>query len=129
GTVVVRDAATGREVFSLPVPAGPVRSVVFSADGRHLATANGDKTVTVWDAVSGQESRTLHGDGDVIHSVAFRPDGRWLAAADAVGTLQVWDVATGRVICTRHARASNRAERLAETLRAVPPSRGPARSG
>src|SRR5262249_56929676 len=31
GTVIVCDATTGREIISLPVPAGPVRSVVFGA--------------------------------------------------------------------------------------------------
>jgi eukaryotic-like serine/threonine-protein kinase len=123
GTVVVCDVATGREVFTLPIPAGSVRSVVFGADGRRLVTASADKTVTVWDAESGREVRTFHGHGDAIHSVAIRPDGRWLAAADVVGTLHVWDTATGEVICTRRAQPGNPAERLAETLRAVPPSR------
>lgn len=128
GTVVVRDAATGRESFRVPVPAGPVRCVVFGADGRRLATAGGDKTVTVWDAESGREVRTFHGHGDSIRSVAFRPDGRWLAAADVVGTLQVWDTATGELICTCQAKPGNPAERLVETLRAVPPSQAQPRS-
>jgi WD40 repeat protein/tRNA A-37 threonylcarbamoyl transferase component Bud32 len=128
GTVVIRDATNGREISALSIHAGPVRSVVFSADGRHLATVNGDKTVTVWDAVSGGVIRTLHGDGDIIYSVAFRPDGRWLAAADVVGTLQVWDTATGEMICTRHAQPGNPAQRLAETLGAVPSSRAQPRT-
>jgi len=128
GRVVIRDATTGREISALPVLAGPVRSVVLSTDGRRLATANGDKTVTMWDAVSGQAIRNFHGHGDVIHSVALRPDGRWLAAADVVGTLQMWDTATGELICTRHARPGNPAQRLAENLRAVPPSRAQPRA-
>jgi WD40 repeat protein/tRNA A-37 threonylcarbamoyl transferase component Bud32 len=128
GRVVIRDATTGGEISALPVPAGPVRCVVFSADGRRLATASGDRTVTIWDAVSGGVIRTLHGDGEIIHSVALRPDGRWLAAADVVGTLQVWDTATGEMICTRHAQPGSPAQRLAETLRAVPPSRAQPRA-
>lgn len=128
GSVFVRDAATGRVIVTFPVPAGPVRSVVFGADGGHLVTASGDKTVTVWDAVSGRVIRTFHGHGDIIQSVALRPDGRWLAAADLVGTLQVWDTATGEVICTRHARPGNPAEGLVKTLLAVAPSRAQPRS-
>jgi WD40 repeat protein/tRNA A-37 threonylcarbamoyl transferase component Bud32 len=128
GMVVVRDAATGREVFPLRVPAGPARSVVFSADGQSLATASGDRTVTIWDAASGREVRTFHGGGDVIHGVAFSPDGRWLAAADVVGTLKVWDTATGEAIFTRRASPGNPAERLVETLRAVPHSPAQPRS-
>jgi WD40 repeat protein len=135
--VVIRDATTGREIFSLPLAVGPVRSVVFSADGQRLATASGDKTVTIWEvpsakpegfAASGREIRNFHGDGDIIVSVAFRPNSRWLAAADVVGTLQIWDTATGEVICTRRAQPGNPTERLVETLRGVAPARAQPRS-
>jgi WD40 repeat protein/tRNA A-37 threonylcarbamoyl transferase component Bud32 len=128
GTIIIRDATIGRIIFCASVPSGPARSVVFSADGRSLAAASGEKTVTVWDAANGREVRTLQGDGDVIYSVAFRPDGRWLAAADAIGTLHVWDANTGQVICIRRAQPGNTMERLAETLRAAPPSGAQTRS-
>ena len=123
GTVIVRSALDGREIFTLPVPAGRVRCIVFGADGRRLATAGGDKTVTIWDAETGTEIRTFHGHGDRIQSVAFRPDGRWLAAADELGTLQVWDTATGEVVCTRRAQPGNATERLVAHLRADPSAR------
>ena len=128
GMLIVRDATTGHENFSLRIPGGPIRCVVFGAGGRRLATASGDKTVTLWDAASGRQIRTFNGQGETIPSVALSPDGRWLAAADVVGTLQIWDTASGEVVCIRRVQPGNPAERLVQTLRGLPPSHSQPRS-
>jgi hypothetical protein len=44
--VAVRDLATGKTVWTWRSP-GPVESVAWAADGRHLVTHNGNKTVYV----------------------------------------------------------------------------------
>src|SRR5262249_47748581 len=73
GQVKVWDAQTGKELFTLKDTA-VFRSVVFSPDGKHLATSSmsfgfpGDATqarrvvpgaVKIWDAQTGQELLTL----------------------------------------------------------------------
>jgi Tol biopolymer transport system component len=63
--------------------------VVWSPDGKRLATASSDNTAKVWDAVNGQDLLTLRGHDEWVYSVAFSPDGKRLAMGSEDGTVQV----------------------------------------
>ncbi|GCE11245.1 HEAT repeat domain-containing protein [Tengunoibacter tsumagoiensis] len=56
-------------------------SVVYSPDGKYLATTNENKTVQVWDSTSGRQLFTCHGTSYYIFSIAWSPDGKYLASA------------------------------------------------
>jgi WD40 repeat protein len=79
-----------------------VNAVVFSPNGRLLATADGDGTVRLWNPATGQPVGAplpvdASGNGGV-NAVAFSPDGRLLATAGGDGTVRLWDPATGQPI-------------------------------
>ena len=89
------------------VPQRPrVYAAVFDADGRRLATANGDGALRVWDLANwpaGQPSppmRVLGKHDDRVWDVAFDAAGARLATGSYDGTLCIWDASTGRKLRT-----------------------------
>jgi WD40 repeat protein/serine/threonine protein kinase len=96
----VRDAETGRLLFSLP-HGDTVYHAVYRADGARLVTAGGDGTVKIWDAASGTLVRELKHDGRRLryYVVALSPDGTIVAAIDIAGEVaHVWDADTGALL-------------------------------
>lgn len=69
--------------------------MVFSPDGRLLATGGDDETVRLWDPTSGAQSALLPGHTSRVRAVDFHPDGRLLASGSADGMVRVWDVLEG----------------------------------
>lgn len=85
---------------------GGVDHIVFSGDGRRLATAGWRQTsVQVWDLARGQLVRAPVNTPDIVTSVALSPDGQRLATGGGDGprsgelsTVRIWDVDTGRLL-------------------------------
>ena len=98
------DVASGRELRSLNGHVDVVGSVVFSPDGKVLASGDNSGTITLWDVASRRELRTLSG-GSL--SFAFSPDGKVLTSGShGDGTIKLWDVASGRELRTLSGAAS-----------------------
>ena len=72
-----------------------VNVVVFSPDGRLVATASNDRTARVWEVGSGKQVATLRHEG-AVHAVVFSPDGRLVATASNDRTARVWEVGSSQ---------------------------------
>jgi uncharacterized protein with WD repeat len=72
-----------------------VNTVVFSPDGKLLASASGGHTVRLWDTATGAVLQTLEGHTVSVSAVAFSSDGKLLASVSHDCTARLWDTATG----------------------------------
>ena len=95
------DFHTGRQITRLRRHTGEVYSVIFSPDGKLLASCaeTGDDTILLWDAQTGNLLKAITEDSD-IESIAFSPDSSTLASATWSGEIHLWDVANTKLLRT-----------------------------
>ncbi|KAL4972605.1 hypothetical protein BDW66DRAFT_154582 [Aspergillus desertorum] len=115
-TIKLWDPANGALKHTLEGHSGPVRSVVFSQDGRLLtsgsddktiklwdpatdgqllASGSGDATIKLWDPATGALKHTLESHSGPVRSVIFSKDGHLLASSSDDNAIKLWDPAIG----------------------------------
>jgi WD40 repeat protein len=83
-----------------------VYEVLFSPDGRRLATAGADGNIRIWELRKSRPeadslrlvllpTRSMDGHGGAVLGMDFSPDGRYLAYGGSDGTTRVWAVDSG----------------------------------
>lgn len=103
GIIRVWDVATKRNVATFTVngydPSGaaahPVKTLIFSPDGKSLITADGiDNILSVWNVASGRKIATLTVPSGTIASAAFTSTGKLLVVATDISAagqkIELW---------------------------------------
>jgi WD40 repeat protein len=100
-TLRIWETASTREVLKITGLPSPAQNLVFSADGRFLASSHGDihffgsndkGTTLVWDTADGKKLADLHVQTGAIICAAFVPDGKTLVNSHSDYTLLAWDI-------------------------------------
>ena len=94
GTVLLRDAATGKTLRTLRGHDRDVNYVSFSPDGKTLATGGDDGTVRLWNAADAKPITILGKHDGYVISTLFTPDGLRLISAGRNGDVKIWDMKT-----------------------------------
>ena len=67
-----------------------ISQVIYSPDGKLIATASWDKTIKLWDAESGRLINTIKGHQDGITTITFTADGKTLISGSEDKTIKLW---------------------------------------
>jgi WD40 repeat protein len=95
GWVILRDAATGKEVRRLPSGPYLISTGQWSKDGTRLAGA-GSFRAFVWDVATGQSAGpAVPGHDSTVNGLTFLSDGPLVTSSED-GSVRVWDPKTGK---------------------------------
>jgi WD40 repeat protein/uncharacterized caspase-like protein len=100
GQIVLWNPATGQQIGAIKGHGKGVTDVVFSHDGKLIASAASDNTIKIYEVATQRELRTLTGHTANIESMDFSPDGKLLASAGDDGSTFLWDANTGEHLLT-----------------------------
>jgi len=87
-----RQLSTSSDADSLET----LEAAIFSADGKLIASSNGDKTIVLRELSAPRGVRILETRASSVYAAAFSPDGKWFASGSKDNAVRLWEAATGR---------------------------------
>jgi dipeptidyl aminopeptidase/acylaminoacyl peptidase len=92
--IIVWDAESGIELFTINHHQDDIFEVSFSPDGTMIASCSDDRDIGIWDAATGEQIKILTGSLSGVLSVQWSPDGKYLITGSRYHWLRIWDTST-----------------------------------
>ncbi len=92
------DVISGRRLAEFAGHRDGVSQIVFSPDGRRVATGSEDASARVWDVRTGNSVTPPLWHAGKLTRVAFSHDSRFLATASQDASARVWDLVAGEPV-------------------------------
>ena len=93
----IHDTATEALQFTFVRHLDQVQTIVFSHDGKQLASASRDQSIRLWDPRRGTESMALNTGSKIVQALDFSPDGTQLASGGREHDICIWNSRTGHL--------------------------------
>lgn len=88
---------TGKELKQ-PLPLPGITGLVFSPDGKRIASGSKDGTIALWSPGQKEDLGSIAAEQGIVNGIAFSPDGKLLASAGSDWSVKLWDAATAKPI-------------------------------
>ncbi|XP_028400379.1 notchless protein homolog 1-like [Dendronephthya gigantea] len=75
-----------------------INEVLFSPDGRTIASASFDKSIKLWDGNTGKFLASLRGHVSSVYQIAWSADSRLLVSGSSDSTLKVWNIQSRKLL-------------------------------
>jgi WD40 repeat protein/tRNA A-37 threonylcarbamoyl transferase component Bud32 len=93
-----KDSEAKQQTIRFKVGTEYIWRIVFSPDGKRIASASLDGTVTISEAATGHKVFILRGHEGRVLDAAFSPNGERIITGGDDRSVRVWDAGTGREI-------------------------------
>ncbi len=100
GSVLVKDAASGKTILTPSRARWAATAVAFSPDSKLLACAGSDGSAILFDLATGRDVASIVGPRSPVTSLVYSPDGRTILTTNQDGAALLWDVASGKEVRT-----------------------------
>jgi serine/threonine protein kinase len=90
-------SSPGTTLVSYTGHQGLVTALVWSSDGKKIASGSWDQTVHIWDSATGEPICIYQEHQAGVTAISWSPNGRYLASGDRDGTIHLWDAKTGKL--------------------------------
>ena len=104
--VSIADAYQGVQIGKYEKHEDGINAVVWSPDGKYIASGGKDKLVQVWEARTGKSLCTYTRHTSEIEGIAWSPDGKYIMSGSRDTTAQIWEARAAKHLFSYRAKNS-----------------------
>jgi WD40 repeat protein len=106
GRIFLWQVTNAQQLLAFGDGIGAVRAIVFSRDGKILATGGDDRIIRLWDTATGECIDKWERHSDRINCIDFSADGELLASGSDDGSAKLWVLNSGQCLKSLEAHTS-----------------------